>query len=303
MNQFVDQLEQELRAASRRRVRLEAARVPRPRAAVMTMCVSVLVCVGVALAVVQVGGSRPTSRHRSAQSPTTGHRTSARKPVNPQIAANFAPFRRPRTAADALPRRAVPRSCLGPAWNGGPNAAAIQGLGAFSQIFCGRGRASLAGGRALRQVIGRLQRNQARAVRLPGGLGKVWLIPSGKWLCNLWRPNSHWGAMACETIHEVLTHPPLWPGGMWCLRCGPSDGAYLIGLEPDRVTHVAFTYLGGSRPAHLANNVVLACEGEGSAWLVQSGPTIKGTIVTSLGGGKLDGQPARFRARKCPGLG
>jgi hypothetical protein len=191
-------------------------------------------------------------------------------------------------------------NCLGPAWNGGPHAAEIEGLGAFRQIFCGRGPAHLSGNRrALRRVLGGLQRNQARAVILPRWLGKVWMVPSGRWLCNLWRQSSSFSAMTCETVTVVLAHPPLWPGGMWCLQCGPSDGANLIALEPDKVTHVTHAYPGGSKPAYLANNVVITCVGLGSSWLEQTGPTISGTITTFLGGGKLNGQPAKYHPRKC----
>ena len=228
--------------------------------------------------------------------------------VNGQIVENFAQFRRARTKADALPASIKPRalSCSGPFLEGGPSAAPIQGLEAYRQIQCsGPGR--LSGGRVLHRVIDGLQRDQSRSVRLPGGLGTIWLIPSGGWLCNLQRSRAflHFPghtALACEPVSEVLAHPPLWAGLISCSSCTASNGGYLFALEPDRVTKVTLGYLGGSQPTYLADNVLGACIGNGSSWLEQTGPTITGAIKTLLGGGKLNGKPARYHPRKCPHL-
>lgn len=48
-NDFIDALEHELRLASRRRVRLELARMPRPGAGVVALAVALVVCAGVAV--------------------------------------------------------------------------------------------------------------------------------------------------------------------------------------------------------------------------------------------------------------
>jgi hypothetical protein len=231
-------------------------------------------------------------------------------PVNAQIVANFAQFRRARTPADTLPASIRPeaRGCWGPGWPYGRRAdPATFGLASYYQFQCVPAFAGPPRDRSLtaRQIITGLQRDQSRAVRLPGRLGKLWLIPSGRWLCNVWRFPSATGpgisfSMACESITEVLAHPPLWPGGAWCSPCGRSNGADLFALEPDRVTKVTLGYPGGSQPTYLANNVLGACVGNGSSWLEQTGPSE--TITTPLGGGKLDGLPARYRPRKCPGL-
>jgi hypothetical protein len=216
--------------------------------------------------------------------------------VNAQIVANFAQFRRARTAADALPA-SIPRDlrCSGPFAEGGPKEAPIQGLEAYYQVQC-----FLTNGPAVsRQLIRGLQRNQSRAVRLPHHLGTLWLIPWGRWLCNLLRSRfllgSGGAAMACEPISEVLAHPPLWNGGMWSEPGGRYNGNYLFALEPDRITKVTVGYPGGTRPTYLAKNVLAACIGGNSLWLVQTGPTISGAITAPLGGG---GTPSRH-LRKC----
>lgn len=220
------------------------------------------------------------------------------RPVNAQIVANFAQFRRARTAADALPA-SIPGdlSCSGPFSEGGPKYAYIQGLEAYYQVQCFHTR----GPAPTRQRIRGLQRDQSRAVRLPGRLGTIWLIPWGRWLCNLFRSRLLLGpggaAMACEPISEVLAHPPLWNGGMWSAPSAPASGDLLLALEPDRVTKVTLGYPSGHQATYLANNVLGACIGANSLWLEQTGPTISGAIKTLLGGGGAP--PKRYRPRKC----
>jgi hypothetical protein len=62
---FIDELERELRAASRRRARLALARVPRATAGVATVVVAVAISVAVAVPLLQAR-SRPTGRHQGA---------------------------------------------------------------------------------------------------------------------------------------------------------------------------------------------------------------------------------------------
>lgn len=102
--------------------------------------------------------------------------------------------------------------------------------------------------------------------------------------------------MACEPIHEVLAHPPLWDGGMWSARSGTFTGGYLFALEPDQVTKVVLGYApNGTVRTYLANNVLGACVSGGLySWLEQTGPTMNAPIQTLLGGST----PGRFR--KCP---
>lgn len=223
------------------------------------------------------------------------------RPVNAQIVANFAQFRRARTPTDALPE-SIPGelSCSGPFSEGGARYAYIQGLEAFYQVQCFHAGAGQPRSPGRRGITG-LQRDQSRAVQLPGRLGTIWLIPWGRWLCNLLRSRILLGAggavMACEPISEVLAHPPLWNGGMWTKPSAPASGDLLLALEPDRVTKVTLGYPGGHQPTYLANNVLGACIGANSLWLEQTGPTINGAIKTLLGGGGAP--PKRYRPRKC----
>lgn len=221
------------------------------------------------------------------------------RPVNAQIVANFAQFRRARTPADVLPA-GIPsaRVCSGPFEQGGAKEAPITGLEAWYQIQCFGGPGAFRSTHRNRVIAG-LQRDQSRAVRLPDRLGMIWLIPSGRWLCNLmrsrslFRPGSY--AMACEPISEVLAHPPLWNGGMWSTSSQRFTGSYLFALEPDRVTKVTLGYYpDGTVRTYLANNVVGACVSGGLySWLEQTGPTMSAPSKTFLSGER------RGRFRRC----
>lgn len=70
MSDFIGDLEQELRAASTRRVRLAAARAPRPPATAIVLALSVAVCIAVAGAVL-VGHTASGSGPSSPQHPIT----------------------------------------------------------------------------------------------------------------------------------------------------------------------------------------------------------------------------------------
>ena len=231
------------------------------------------------------------------------------RPVNAQIVANFAQFRRPRTPADVLPA-GVPsaRGCSGPFEQGGAKEAPLTGLEAWYQIQCFRGSGPPAGTSRGRVITG-LQRDQSRAVPLPDRLGTIWLIPSGRWLCNLFRSRFLLGpgrsrfllgpgeyAMACEPISVVLAHPPLWNGGGWSAPSGRFTGSYLFALEPDWVTKVTLGYYhDGKVRTYLANNVLGACVSGGlEEWLEQTGPTMSAPIKTFLSGER------HGRFRKCP---
>ncbi len=309
MTDFISELERELRAASTRRLRLAAARLPRPPATAVTAAVSAAVCVAVVLAVLQAHGPRSTAPSGAGSS------------VAPQIVSNFAPFRRARTLADRLPARLTIESfnCFGPqprAPEFGPTGpvtneqvqcavdqrthpvklsahdlAVLREMGAHQTA---RQRLDdKRSARTLRVVLADLQRNDSRRESLPDALGTMWLVPSGRWLCDLTMSRRVFdfpghAMIVCEPVRDVLTRPPLWAGLI-------SDG-YYFALEPDKITNVALSYPGGSRATVLHDNVLSACVGLGRFALVQRVRGRSEPITTSLGG------IGRTRLRSCPGL-
>ena len=115
MSDFIDELEQELRAASQRRLRLAAARLPRPRvrpglpaaaARAVPVAVAVLIAIGVTVVVLT------EVRHTNPRRTPNRHAVADRQ----QLVDILAPLRRRQTAAD----RAFPTSTLpqGPAITG-----------------------------------------------------------------------------------------------------------------------------------------------------------------------------------------
>jgi hypothetical protein len=67
IDDYINELESELKAAAARKLRLATARVPRPRPGVGAVAVTIVVCVGVAVGVLQAH-----SRHVA---PGTGNAT------------------------------------------------------------------------------------------------------------------------------------------------------------------------------------------------------------------------------------
>jgi hypothetical protein len=98
--------------------------------------------------------------------------------VHSQIVASFRAFRRPSTRADALPTRL---SSFGVCGGEGP------GGYAWCDVDHPQppGQADAANGWRL-AIFGKVHQllvADSRRVSLPDGLGAIWLIPSGHWLC------------------------------------------------------------------------------------------------------------------------
>lgn len=308
MNAFLDELERELQHASTRRVRLATARLPRPPAMVAVAVVSLVLCIAVVLTATQLQSSRP------------GSGQTATRPVNPQITASFAAFRRPRTQADRLPAHTTIETfnCSATARSSAVGRSAIQGVESNDQIGCfvdqrtqpakvsspanaeirkllqQQSKAEAKQMKTVGQVLSHLQRGQSRRLLLPDGLGTIWLIPSGPWLCNLLSSPAlldfpgH-SMMTCEPIGEILTHPPLWSSGIW--------SGYFIAVEPDQITHVTLQFPGGSRATYLRDGVLGACVGLGPYNLAQTTTGSVTPITTSLGAGGQSHRPGN-----CPRL-
>ena len=81
MSDFISELERELRAASTRRVRLTAARVPRPSNTTVVLALSILVCLVVAGAFLAGHRGPPASRAGSPTTNATPPPTSVHNPV------------------------------------------------------------------------------------------------------------------------------------------------------------------------------------------------------------------------------
>ncbi len=97
IDEYLDQLEVELRRARHRRVRLAAARAPRVPAGAVAMVATVAVCAVVALAVLQAGGGRRVARPGAAVPVLAAVPVGARALVR-----ELGVFRRPQTAADRI---------------------------------------------------------------------------------------------------------------------------------------------------------------------------------------------------------
>jgi hypothetical protein len=288
MSEFVDQLEQELRAATQRRLRLEAARLALPGAGPVVVLISLAVCVAVLLVATQIH-ARPAVQHqRPAHSPTLT------RPVNPRIVANFSAFRRPRTRSDRLPSGLRFGLCGG------------EGPGNYSA--CSNGQPTTASGPVPTadpangwrlEIYGHvhyLQANQSRRIRLPDKLGSIWLIPSGGWLCAFLdgpRWQRYTVRMRCGTIGLVLRRPPIdFPGFFF----GPTAHGIMMAAEPDTITSAVIAYPGGTETAALRGGALAACVGQGPYKLKQttaSGGHIKPIDVGAYG---------PFKPVSCPAL-
>jgi hypothetical protein len=310
---YVDELERQLRDASRRRLRLAAARAPRPPAGAVGACVSIAVCLLVALLLLRAHRSQPTT------SPSTA------PGVATEIVANFQAFRRARSSADAVPVRLRPQLIAGTCTTAAdslPNAQAIEGQAAMEQVSClvgqpqsraqthqaislpaSAGHKATARARrahllpidkptaAVKDVIQHLDYDQSRKLVLPAGRGTIWLIPAGGWLCDLarssviTRPGN--AGFACEPVAAIVAKPPLWPGGSW-------NGVY-FGVEPDSITRVEFARTGApAQDVELHDHTIAACVGTGGR-LVQY--SAKGSVSVEIptsrygGGGRCGAGP------------
>lgn len=251
---------------------------------------ALLVCVIVPLGVGWAAAAQPAEK-RAMQ------RVGARQ-VNSRIVANFRAFRRPRTKADALPTSFSSFEECGGEGRGNyascnvnqPPPAGVPGHAADA--------ADAADGWQLR-IYGQvhaLQVTASRRVRLPAGLGALWLIPSGRWLCAVldgrrWR--RYFVRMRCGTIGLVLRRPPLdFPGYFF----GPTAHGIMMAAEPDEVASAEIAYPGGAEPVVLRGGALAACVGQGRYELKQT--TARGLHLKPIDVGAF----GSFRPVACPAL-
>jgi hypothetical protein len=214
--------------------------------------------------------------------------------VNSQIVASFRAFRRPRTAADALPATLSSFGLCGGegrgnyAWcnvnqppEGVPDQPADAANG-WKLVIYGQARA--------------LQVNDSRRIPLPDGLGAIWLIPSGRWLCAVlngrrWRP--YYVRMECGTIGLILRRPPIdFPGYFF----GGTAHGIMMAAEPDEVTSAVIAYPGGIETGILHGGALAACVGGGRYELEQT--TARGVHLTPIDVGAY----GSFKPVSCPAL-
>lgn len=297
MSDFIDQLDRELRAATRRRVRLEAARIPAPAAGTLAAAVSLAACVAVIMVATHLHPKHPVQ--------PAAHHTSP-EAVDPRIVANFSAFRRPRTRSDRLPPGLKFGLCGG---EGPGNYSACNNGDLHAGRLVRNGRlgfkienyrtpvADAADGWRL-VIYGQahhLQVGRSRRLALPDDLGSIWLIPSGHWLCaylggHMW--TRYWVRMECGTIGLILRKPPIdFPGFFF----GPTAHGILIAAEPDTVTSATVAYPGGTETATLHDGALTACVGQGPYELEQRTGTgrIKPINVGAVGA---------FKPASCPAL-
>jgi hypothetical protein len=288
MSEFIDQLEQQLRAATQRHVRLEAARVALPSPGRVLMLVSLAICVAVAVTAAQVHGRSAVQQQRPAHSATSA------RPVDPRIAANFSAFRRPRAASDRLPSGLAFGLCGGE----GPGNYSACNNGQMTASSGSVPTANAANGWRL-EIYGhvhRLQVDRSRRIRLPDKLGSIWLIPSGRWLCAFldgerWR--RYTVRMRCGTIGLILRRPPIdFPGFFF----GPTAHGTMMAAEPDTVTSAVIAYPGGAETAALHGGALAACVGQGPYKLEQT--TSRGVHLKPLNVGAF----GAFKPVSCPAL-
>jgi hypothetical protein len=215
--------------------------------------------------------------------------------VYSRIVASFRAFRRPRTEADALPASLSSFGFCGGEGRGnyawcdvdqpqqqgvpGPPADAADG---WQLLIYGQVHA--------------LQVADSRRVLLPDGLGAIWLIPSGRWLCAVltgrrWR--RYTGLMRCGTIGLILRRPPLDFTGYFF---GPTAHGIMMAAEPDEVTSALIAYPGGTETAVLRGGALAACVGQGRYKLKQT--TARGVHLKPIRVGAF----GSFRPVNCPAL-
>jgi hypothetical protein len=296
MSEFTDQLERELRAATARRVRLEAARIPRPRGGTAAVLVSLAVCAAVLLVATQI--------HRTSANPHAPDVSSppSTQSVDARIAASFHVFRRPRAAADALPPHI--RS-FGPCGGEGPGNYAWCDVDTSQVVARPQGSSGTLGqptdtpSRSRLTIYGQkhdLQLTESRRIPLPDQLGSLWLIPSGRWLCAVLdgpRWQTYPVRMRCGTLKLIRQRPPIdFPGYFF----GPTAHGIMIAAEPDEIANAVITYPGGTETGLLHDGALVACIGQGPYKLAQR--TARGVHLRPIQVGAY----GSFKPTSCPEL-
>ena len=200
------------------------------------------------------------------------------RPVDRRIVANFGAFRRRRVSSDRLPRGLSFGSCGGE----GPGNYSACSNGPPTRFEGSVPTASAVNGSRL-EIYGHvhyLQVNQSRRITLPDGLGVIWLIPSGSWLCafvggpHLWYYSVR---MRCGTVGLILRRPPLdFPGFFF----GPTAHGIMRAVEPDTIASAVIAYPGGMETAALHGGALAACVGQGPYKLEQT--TVRGVHLKPI---------------------
>ena len=225
-----------------------------------------------------------------------GARIAAAHQVNSRIVASFRAFRRPRTGADALP---ASLSSFGGCGGEGPGNYSACDVDQSQQRGVPGQPADAANGwkLAIYGQVHALQMADSRRVPLPDGLGAIWLIPSGRWLCavlNGPRWHSYFVRMRCGTIGLILRRPPVdFPGFFF----GPAAHGIMMAAEPDEVTSAVIVYPGGTETAALRGGALAACVGQGSYRLKQT--TARGMHMKPIDVGAFGSFQARQLRRRC----
>jgi hypothetical protein len=189
--------------------------------------------------------------------------------VNSRVVASFRAFRRPRTRADALP---ASLSSFGDCGGEGPGNYAACDVNQSPRPGVPGQPADAANGWQLviDGQVHALQVADSRRVPLPDGLGAIWLIPSGRWLCAVlngprWR--RYFVRMRCGTIGLILRRPPVdFPGYFF----GPTAHGIMMAAEPDEVASAVIAYPGGTETGILRAGALAACVGQGRYELKQT---------------------------------
>jgi hypothetical protein len=254
----------------------------RSRLTVLAFLSSVILVLGIG----QLAGAHP-SRESAA--------VAAAPPVNSRIVAGFRAFRRPRTRADALP---ASLSSFGICGGEGPGNYAWCNVNQSGPGGVLGQPADAADGWKL-VIYGRvhaLQVADSRRVPLPDGLGAIWLIPSGRWLCAVlngrrWR--TYFVRMECGTIGLILRLPPIdFPGYFF----GGTAHGVMMAAEPDEVTSAVIAYPGGIETGILDDGALAACVGGGPYELEQT--TARGVHLKPISVGAY----GPFKPVSCPAL-
>ncbi len=162
IDQFLDELESELRLAARRRARLAVARAPRPPAGTFAGVCGVAACVLVALVLLQAG----VTGHARGGSSSGSSASSAVVPAGARaLADELGVFRRPQTATDRIdapiPHLFVLESVTHPPAPGPQNLTIVPSLT--------RMVARLPGGRRVYLAIGRVAGIDSAVFSVAGG--------------------------------------------------------------------------------------------------------------------------------------
>jgi hypothetical protein len=172
IDQYLDELEAELRHAAGRRTRLAVARVPHPPAGAFAGVCGVAACLLVALVLLQAGRTRPAGSGLSAGSsgslaPVPGGARS--------LVGELGVFRRPQTAADRIDSP-IPHLFVLESVPEAPPGTGAQNLKVIPSLT--RLVARMPGGRRIYLAIGRVAGNDASALQPPPGFKSRGLSPA-----------------------------------------------------------------------------------------------------------------------------